>query len=92
VPYIKKADKQKFYLIERELILGIKEDITTGELNYLFTLVMREYLRAKGKRYSTVNDIRGAIENAFSEFYRRIVGPYEDQKIEENGDVYIYES
>jgi len=33
-------------------------------------------------------DILGAFKCAWSEFYRRKVAPYEDQKMVENGDVY----
>lgn len=33
-------------------------------------------------------DIRVALDLAFLEFYRRVAGPYEDQKKHENGDVY----
>ena len=38
--------------------------------------------------YQTMNDIIGALEGAKLEFYRRVVVPYENDKIEQNGDVY----
>ena len=38
--------------------------------------------------YKTCNDITGALINCEHEFYRRVVAPYEDKKIIENGDVY----
>ena len=41
-----------------------------------------------GNSYATINDIIGALEGAKMEFYRRVVAPYEDEKIKENGDVY----
>ncbi len=70
---------------EREL----SKDTTEGDLNYLITCLILEYIVVKGLRYKTLNEIRGALENAASEFYRRLVVNYEDQKIEENGDVYL---
>jgi hypothetical protein len=60
----------------------------TGELNYILTGVVNEYFYRKGHHYKTINDILGALEGAKLEFYRRVVAPYEDTKIKENGDVY----
>jgi len=57
-------------------------------LNYVFTQVITEYLDNNGESYQTINDIVGALECCKLELYRRIVAPYEDQKIKENGDVY----
>jgi len=42
----------------------------------------------QGPSYQTINDIIGALEGAKMEFYRRVVVPYEDKKIKDNGDVY----
>jgi hypothetical protein len=61
---------------------------TAGELNYEFTQVIRRYLEVHGLSYRVFNDIVGALEGAKTEFQRRVVAPYEDQKIKENGDVY----
>jgi hypothetical protein len=60
-----------------------------GELNYLFTKIINEYLVENGPlRYHLINDIVGALEGAKAEFQRRIVNPYEDLKRQQNGDVY----
>jgi hypothetical protein len=61
---------------------------TAGELNYLFTRLCIRYMQIHGKNYQTINDIVGALEGAKLEFYRRVAAPYEDLKINENGDVY----
>jgi len=60
----------------------------SGELNYALTLVIRSYLQRHGKRYATMNDIVGALDSCKAEFQRRVVAPYEDTKIKENGDCY----
>lgn len=80
MPYIKQADR---------------EDITegfapgdAGELNYVLSRVIWEYYQ-NGKRYQQINDVLGALEGAKLEFYRRVVAPYEDEKIKDNGDVYV---
>jgi hypothetical protein len=61
---------------------------TAGELNYVITMAIKEYIAENGQSYQIFNDIIGALEGAKLEFNRRIVAPYEDKKIRENGDVY----
>ena len=58
-----------------------------GEINYLITTILNDYW-LRNKNYQGINDIVGALEGAKLEFYRRIAVPYEENKIEENGDVY----
>lgn len=58
-----------------------------GELNFQITTVIKDYWKKTGN-YKGINDILGALEGAKLEFYRRIAVPYEDKKIQENGDVY----
>lgn len=62
---------------------------TAGELNYLLTKLVDDFLTEKGElRYSHLNEVMGALECAKLELYRRIAAPYEDQKLSQNGDVY----
>lgn len=61
---------------------------TPGELNYVLTQVVLEYSIRMGSTYRAYNDCLGALEGAKLEFYRRLVTPYENRKITENGDVY----
>lgn len=59
-----------------------------GELNYLFTLLGKQYVKCMGENYQTYNDIIGALEACKIELYRRKIASYEDKKIQENNDVY----
>lgn len=59
-----------------------------GELNYLFTVIAKQYIKSAGENYTTYNDIIGALEACKLELYARKVRLYEDKKIEENTDVY----
>ena len=59
-----------------------------GELNYAITKLLVEYWNAAPKTYQRINDIIGALEGAKLEFNRRVVVPYETQKLLENGDVF----
>lgn len=59
-----------------------------GELNFMVTRLINDYMLSQPFNYQVINDIIGALEGAKMEFYRRVVIPYEDRKIIENGDVY----
>lgn len=80
MPYIQQRQRT-------ELADG-REMANSGELNYMLTLLVKDYLNAKGTSYSTINDIMGALEGCKLEFYRRVAKPYEDNKLSLNGDVY----
>ena len=62
---------------------------TAGELNYLLTVTALEYLREKGESYAAYNDVLGALEGCKLELYRRRIAPYEDFKMELNGEVLV---
>lgn len=96
MPYIKQEDRKKFCY--QPVKLGSRADIdlvkatggccdTAGDLNYAFTVIVQEYLKNHGVNYQHLNDCIGALEGAKLELYRRVAAPYEDAKIEENGDV-----
>lgn len=58
-----------------------------GELNYTITKLCHLVAGKETRSYNTFNKIIGVLECVKLELYRRIVVPYEDEKIEENGDV-----
>lgn len=59
-----------------------------GELNYAITTMLDEYLAEYGINYMNINTVIGVLECAKLEIYRRMAAPYEDEKMQENGDVY----
>jgi len=61
---------------------------TAGELNYVLTTQLVNYVFLHGESYQSYNDIMGALEGAKLEIYRRQIAQYEDDKARENGDVY----
>ena len=70
------------------VVIGSSID-NAGELNYAITELLRFYLdTTTGHRYRYYNEAIGVLECAKMELYRRLVAPYEDEKIKENGDVY----
>lgn len=82
MPYIKKEAREALNF------LGGNIASTPGELNYFFTNTIVKYIELKGESYQTYNDIIGALECCKQELYRRKISPYEDKKIEENGDCF----
>lgn len=83
MPYITKTDRAR-------MEAGYKPT-TAGELNYLISTLITEYIEVNGGNYQKMNDVLGALEGAKLEFYRRMAAPYEDLKIQENGDISGYE-
>lgn len=81
MPYINNDTK-------KELETRIAQN--AGELNYLFSSYIDEYINSKSFSYNTINEVIGALECAKLELYRRIAVPYEDRKIIENGEVYFH--
>lgn len=71
-----------------ELDGGDRQPENAGELNYAVSRLVDAYLVRRGFRYTTVNEVVGVLECAKLELYRRLAAPYEDGKIEANGDVY----
>jgi len=84
MPYIKQEDRTCFDGINT--FVDVPDN--AGELNYLLTVIWKAYFEFHGGRYQQMNDIIGALEGCKLEFYRRLITPYEDTKIKENGDVY----
>ncbi len=60
-----------------------------GELNFLISTLLNDFVQMKGMSYATVNEAMGAIESAKLEFYRRVAAPYEELKAKQNGEVYV---
>lgn len=80
MPYILQKDRD----ILRPVALTAR---TAGELNYQLTCIAHDYWHEHGPSYQAINDIVGALDGAKAEFQRRIVAPYEDEKIKQNGDI-----
>ena len=84
MPYITSKDRPRLQTPIKKLPLLNNP----GELNYVLTLVCKHYITSHTENYQIFNDIVGALECCKQEFYQRMVAPYEDEKIKQNGDVY----
>lgn len=97
MPYIKQDDRKKFTIPTAEVPINKSIDTlewigensdNAGDLNYAITMILKAYMDTKDREsYATHNEIIGMLDCCKQEWYRRQVAPYEDKKIEENGDV-----
>lgn len=85
MPYITKENRDKYKNIVESICAN--PALVAGDLNYLFTQLVKAYL-GDTPNYQKYNDAIGALEGCKLEVYRRKTSKYEDEKIEENGDVY----
>ena len=90
MPYLEQEDKKKFdphfagaltYLQK----LDIKDFV--GHLNYMVFKTVKFWIKRNGKKYFIFAAVIGTMICCVLEIYRRLVAPYEDKKIKENGDV-----
>lgn len=65
-----------------------RKPVSPGELNFLITTCVSDYLEHHSLSYENINAVIGVLECAKLELYRRVAVPYEDGKLRENGDVY----
>lgn len=88
MPYI---DKKSRKAIEPELkallkkLKSIPMEKIDGNINYCICSMMKELYPAS---YYNYNRMMGVVACVQQELYRRMVAPYEDKKIKENGDVF----
>jgi hypothetical protein len=82
MPYIENKDRAD---LEPH---SVREALTPGELNFQITALCDGYLAGQ-LDYQALNDVVGALVSVKMEIYRRLAAPYEDQKKDLNGDVFV---
>ena len=88
MPYIEQSEREKLI----PAILQLSTDLNIngnkkGNLNYAITKLVHLHLEKVGKKYDTLSDVHGVLQDAAAEFYRLVVAPYEDLKRVSNGEV-----
>jgi len=91
MPYISQPERNNLDPLINELLdrIGSADRGVLGRLNYVITRLIA-YTWKVEPSYFRAAGISGVLSNVYSEFYRRAVVPYENQKIEENGDIEEY--
>mgnify|MGYP001287649377 CR=1 FL=1 len=84
MPYIKKEHRKLFDSNIKILSDQISCD---GDLNYIITSLVHKELLKRGVNYQNMNNLVGSMECAKNEFIRVVIGPYEDKKRVQNGNI-----
>ncbi len=88
MPYITRERRALYDDALAALSGSITGESPDGDLNYIITRLLDDWLSKRGLSYAAVADVVKVLETAKLEFYRRVAAPYEDEKIRANGDVY----
>lgn len=86
MPYINGMRRNA--LLGTQMIKLGQEVTGLGELTYVLTDVILQYLAPKKPAFQLYAGILGVLEATKAEFVERRLKPYEKLKREENGDVY----
>lgn len=82
MPYIKQQRRKELegaiYILKE---LGVKAD---GDLNYILYRFCKEQIHPS---YNNYKNYLGELRQCVTEIERRLLAPYEDKKIKENGDI-----
>ena len=82
MPYIEKIKRPLMDMVLKAMIdAGVNAD---GDLNYILYKFCKEEIIPS---YNNYKNFCGELRQCATEIERRILAPYEDKKIKENGDV-----
>ena len=93
MPYIKQdfrdeiEDTTNFIRLVTYFVTVKNDQDACGMLNYIIYTLVRTRMIVKGKGYFFFAWVVGTLICAILEIYRRLVAPYEEEKIKENGDI-----
>lgn len=82
MPYIKQENRKIMDKIV-DLMLRLKVQ-ANGDLNYILYKLCKKSVKPS---YNNYKNFCGELRQCATEIERRILGPYEDKKIKENGDI-----
>jgi len=82
MPYVEKGRRNALDPIVQAMV---DADVrANGDLNY----ILFKFARMIPQSYNSLKNYRGELHEAAAEVKRRLLDPYEDIKMKENGDVY----
>lgn len=87
MPYIEQKNRPPIDLLLQPLadyLKNLPENEQDGSLNYAVTKLLHEIYPL---RYRHINRAMGVLSCIEKEYYRKVAAPYEDTKIQQNGEV-----
>lgn len=94
MPYINQTNREQLDPVIDQIVEVLAElnhgavNNTQGNINYIITRLLHLVYGADGN-YQNINNAIGILQCAQLEYYRKVAGPYEDRKIEQNGDISV---
>ena len=82
MPYVKKEYRELMDEIVSHM--GDNGVIADGDLNYILFAFCRRHIKPS---YNAYKNFCGELRQCATEIERRLLAPYEDAKIKDNGDV-----
>jgi hypothetical protein len=82
MPYIKQEAREKLDQIVQ--LMHESDVVANGDLNYILYAYCKRHISPS---YNNYKNFIGELNQCATEIERRILAPYEDEKIKENGDV-----
>ena len=82
MPYINKERRKNMDKVVQ--LMNEENVLANGDLNYILYVYCKKYIPTT---YNSLKNYCGELRQCVTEIERRILAEYEDQKIEENGDV-----
>lgn len=87
MPYITLVEREVLDDEVDKLCVVLEEQgYNEGQVTYVLYKIVARWFKHIPK-YKSIARIRGVLTGTMTEFDRRIAAPYEDEKIEDNGDV-----
>ncbi|MCK4830110.1 hypothetical protein KA005_81080 [bacterium] len=87
MPYIKQSRRDELDDDIENLLVSLGCGASAGDYSYSISMLIHHYTASYGLNYKNLNAAVGILECAKQEFIRKVVSPYEDEKIAENGAI-----
>lgn len=87
MPYIPEHQRRE---LDTMLSFVYTDGLTKGEVNYLLSRLVWKWVRSLGpESYDNLSNGHSVLGDAMAEWYRAVMGPYEEKKAAQNGTVYV---
>lgn len=85
MPYIKRGKREN---LDHSIAALVSHASASGDYAYIYFRLLANSAHALApKSFAGFAAAMGILEAAKAEFYRRVVVPYEEERMKENGDV-----
>ncbi len=87
MPYISLRSREFAAPVKLALTQALTADTTPDELAHLLLVTALQYADKKGPSFTSMSELIGTVEIVKGELLRRLVAPFNDDKIQSHGDI-----